>query len=67
MCHAADPVWAGIALPPKGIRLDTPEHIARAAEAIRVHAVLSDAMPPNNITRIEPEERRVLAAWLARR
>jgi uncharacterized membrane protein len=67
MCHAADPVWAGIALPPKGIRLDTPEHIARAAEAIRVHAVLSNAMPPNNITRIEPEERQVLAAWLSRR
>lgn len=66
MCHAAEPVWAGIAIAPKGVRLDTPEHIARAAPAIRLQAVLSHAMPPNNITRIEPEERRVLAAWLAK-
>ena len=65
MCHAADPVWAGIPVPPKGVRLDTPEHIAREAHAILVHAVLTHAMPPNNITRIEPEERQVLASWLA--
>jgi uncharacterized membrane protein len=64
MCHAAEPVWAGIAVPPKGVRLDTPEHIARAAPAIRAQAVMSQAMPPNNVTGIEPEERRVLAAWL---
>ena len=64
MCHAAEPVWAGIAVAPKGVRLDTPEHIARAAPAIRAQAVMSQAMPPNNITGIEPAERRVLAAWL---
>jgi uncharacterized membrane protein len=64
MCHAAEPVWAGIAIAPKGVRLDTPEHIARAASAIRAQAVMSQAMPPNNITGIEPGERRVLAAWL---
>ena len=67
MCHAAAPVWAGIPVAPKSVRLDTPEHIARAAPAIRAQAVMSDAMPPNNVTRMEPEERRVLAAWLARR
>jgi uncharacterized membrane protein len=66
MCHAAEPVWAGIPIAPKGVRLDTPEHIAREASAIRVQAVLSHAMPPNNITGMEPEERRVLAAWLAK-
>ena len=66
MCHAAEPVWAGIPIAPKGIRLDTPEHIAREAGAIRMQSVLSHAMPPNNITRMEPEERRVLANWLAR-
>ena len=64
MCHAAEPVWAGIAVAPKGVRLDTPEHIARAAPAIRAQAVMSQAMPPNNITGIEPTERRILAAWL---
>ena len=65
MCHAAQPVWTGIAIAPKGVRLDTPEHIARAASAIRMQAVASHAMPPNNITAMEPEERRTLAAWLA--
>jgi uncharacterized membrane protein len=67
MCHAAEPVWAGIPVAPKGVRLDTPEHIARAAAAIRAQAVMSQAMPPNNVTGIEPAERRVLAAWLAQR
>jgi len=66
MCHAAEPVWAGIAIAPKGVLLDTPERIARQAEAIRYHAVLTRSMPPNNITGIEPEERRVLAEWLSR-
>jgi uncharacterized membrane protein len=66
MCHAAEPVWAGIAIAPKGVRLDTPAHIAREAAAIRQQVVLSQAMPPNNVTRMEPEERRVLANWLAR-
>ena len=32
MCHAAEPVWEGIAIAPKGVRLDTPEEIARHAE-----------------------------------
>ncbi len=30
MCHAAEPVWAGIVTAPKGILLDAPEHIQRA-------------------------------------
>jgi uncharacterized membrane protein len=65
MCHAAQPVWDGIGIAPKGVHLDSPQAIARNAEAIRVQAVISHAMPPNNITAIEPEERQVLAAWLA--
>ncbi len=67
MCHAAEPVWDGIPIAPKGVRLDTPEEIARHAEAIRVQAVLTHAMPPNNITEMTLEERRAVAAWLAHR
>ncbi len=67
MCHAAEPVWDGIPIAPKGVRLDTPEEIARHAEAIRVQAVLTHAMPPNNITEMSLEERRAVAAWLAGR
>ncbi|MBM3525168.1 MAG: urate hydroxylase PuuD [Alphaproteobacteria bacterium] len=67
MCHAREPVWAGIAMPPKGIVLDTPRDVLRAAHEIRVQAVLTRAMPPNNITQMTQDERRVLAAWLERR
>jgi uncharacterized membrane protein len=67
MCHAAEPVWDGIGIAPKGVRLDTPEEIARHAEAIRVQTVLTHAMPPNNITEMTLDERRAVAAWLAHR
>ena len=64
MCHAAEPVWDGVQIAPKNVRFDTPDEIAREADAIRVQAVLSHAMPPNNVTEITPAERQVLAAWL---
>jgi uncharacterized membrane protein len=65
MCHAQQPVLSGLASPPKGVRLDSGREIARHAEAIRVHAVLTNAMPPNNITGLTSEERRTLGRWLA--
>ena len=67
MCHAAEPVWSGLATPPKGMLLETDAQIARNAEAIRLYATLSDAMPPNNITQMTAEERQTLARWLAHR
>lgn len=67
MCHAAEPAWTGIAIAPKGVRLDTPEAIARHAGAIHVQSVLTHAMPPNNITGMTIEERGTVAAWLASR
>ncbi len=65
MCHAAEPVWEGIALPPKGVILETPEEIRLQARAIDLQVVRTHAMPPGNITEISEEERRVLAAWIA--
>jgi uncharacterized membrane protein len=65
MCHAAEPLWEGIAVPPKGVRLDTPEMIRRHAREIQLQATLSHAMPPGNITELSEEERRTLAAWIA--
>jgi uncharacterized membrane protein len=65
MCHAAEPVWAGIAAPPKGVRLDTPQTMRKHAGEIRLQAALTHAMPPGNITELSPEERRILAAWIA--
>lgn len=64
MCHAAEPAWEGIGIAPKGVLLDTPEHIQHFAPAIRMQAVLTHAMPPNNLTEITAEERAALARWL---
>jgi uncharacterized membrane protein len=66
MCHAAQPVWAGLASPPKGVVLDNNADIARYSPEIRLVAVMTNAMPPNNITGITPGERRALAEWLSR-
>ena len=63
MCHAALPVWPGFAIAPKGVLLDTPEHIERWKHDVRVQAALTRAMPPNNLTEITDEERAVLRAW----
>jgi uncharacterized membrane protein len=65
MCHAAEPFWEGIAAPPKGVRLDTPEMIRKHAREIRLQATLTHAMPPGNLTELSPEERQILAAWIA--
>ena len=66
MCHAREPVWPGIAAPPKGVRLDTRDEMSRQAPAIRLQAVLTAAMPPNNITAMTAGERQTLAEWLQR-
>jgi len=65
MCHAPEPVWDGIGIAPKGVMLDTPERIAALAPSIRMQAVLTHAMPPNNLTEMTEAERRVLGRWLA--
>jgi len=65
MCHAAEPVWEGITVAPKGVVLETPDQIHRNANAIAMQSVLTEAMPPGNITQISEEERLLLAAWIA--
>lgn len=65
MCHGDYAAWDGIPAAPKGVKLDTPERIRAHAQMIGLNAVRSSAMPPGNVTDIRPEERAVLAAWLA--
>jgi uncharacterized membrane protein len=67
MCHAAAPVWAGIAIAPKGVLLDSPEAVAMQKDAIRLHSVLTRSMPPNNLTEMTLEERRLVASWTGTR
>ncbi|MCX7644757.1 MAG: urate hydroxylase PuuD [Rhodobacteraceae bacterium] len=63
MCHAAEPNWDGILWAPKGVRLETPEDVARHAREIYLQAGVSHAMPPANLSFIEPAERAAIVAW----
>ncbi len=65
MCHAAEPVWAGLLWPPKGVMLETPAQIARHARVVYLQSGMSHAMPPANLTFVEPEERAKIVAWYA--
>ncbi|GAA6190166.1 urate hydroxylase PuuD [Phaeobacter sp. NW0010-22] len=63
MCHAREPVWEGVLWAPKGVLLETEADIARNAGAIYVQAGLTHAMPPANVTFMEPEDRRAIVRW----
>ena len=63
MCHAAEPGWDGIHWAPKGVLLETPEQIAAEARRIYVQAGLTHAMPPANLSFIEPAERAAIVNW----
>lgn len=63
MCHAAEPVWGTMRHPPKGVMLETPAQVARNAHQIFVQAGASHAMPPANVSYMEPSERRAIVAW----
>jgi uncharacterized membrane protein len=65
MCQAQEPFWPGISSAPNGVRLDTPDLIKLHARMIAINAVKSSAMPPGNVSEITPEERQMLAAWIA--
>ena len=64
MCHAREPVYAGIRWAPKGVFLETPGDIARHAEQIYLQSGLSRAMPPANITEMTRDERATIVAWV---
>ncbi len=63
MCHAKEPGYEGIHWAPKGVLLETPEDIANAARRIYVQAGVTHAMPPANVSFIEPEERAKIVTW----
>ena len=63
MCHAREPVWEGIIWAPKGVLLETQADIARNAQQIYLQAGVSHAMPPANVTYMEPEDRDAIIRW----
>jgi uncharacterized membrane protein len=63
MCHAREPFWDGIHHAPKGVLLETPADIARAARLIYVQSGVTHAMPPANVSWMEEEERAQIVRW----
>ncbi len=63
MCHATEPGWPGIAVAPKGVRLETAADTARHARDIFLQSGVTHAMPPGNLSWMEPEERAAIVRW----
>ena len=63
MCHAAEPGWEGLYWPPKDVVLETEAQIAHEAKRIYLQAGVTHAMPPGNLSFIEPEERAKIVEW----
>ncbi|MEM6373119.1 MAG: cysteine desulfurase, partial [Pseudomonadota bacterium] len=63
MCHADEPVWAGLLWAPKGVALETPADLTRNARAVYLQSGISHAMPPANLSYMEAEERAAIVAW----
>ena len=63
MCHAREPAFEGITWAPKGVVLETASDVAREARRIYMQAGLTHAMPPANLSYMEPAERAAIVAW----
>ena len=63
MCHSREPGYDGILHAPKHVLLETPQEIAAEAKRIFLHSGASAAMPPANVSWMEPEERETIVRW----
>lgn len=63
MCHSRETFYEGIRRAPKGVHLETISDITQAADQIYLHAGVSVAMPPANVSFMEPDERKKVVAW----
>ncbi|WP_424941438.1 urate hydroxylase PuuD [Aliiroseovarius sp. S253] len=63
MCHAREPGYDGIHRAPKSVLLETAPEVAKWAKAIYLHSGRTTAMPPANVSFMEPEERQIIVAW----
>lgn len=65
VCHAKKPTFEGIVEAPKGFMLDDPKRWGAQASLIHQQAVATQVMPLANVTKMTPEERQTLGAWIA--
>ena len=66
MCHARAPLWDGMITAPKAVVLETSYDIASNARAIYLQSAVSHAMPPANLSYMEPQERVLIRQWFER-
>jgi len=63
MCHAREPGYDGIWRAPRGIHLETTKDITAAARMIYLQSGVTTAMPPANVSYMEPQERQKIISW----
>ena len=63
MCHTAEPFYDGVVQAPKNVHLDSDVAIASLAKEIAIQAGYSNAMPPGNVSFMEPQERALIVTW----
>ena len=64
-CHSSAPTFPGVAQPPAGVILQTPQQIAQNAQRIYQQVVATRIMPLGNVTEMTDEERSMIAVWIA--
>ena len=63
MCHAREPFYDGIRRAPKNVLLETPGDVAKYAGQIYLQSGVTHAMPPANVSHMEPQERALIRKW----
>lgn len=63
-CHATAPTFAGLSAPPKGVLLDSADHILTRTAQMQ-QQLSSRLMPLGNLTQMSEAERDILLRWLS--
>ncbi len=63
-CHSSKPTHPTWTAPPNGVKYDTPEEIQKMSEKIMQRVVITQTMPQNNETGMQPEERDLIRCWI---
>jgi uncharacterized membrane protein len=63
-CHSPVPTFVGLAQPPAGVLLHTPEGLLKNAQRVYQQVVVTRMMPLGNITQMTDQERAIVAAWV---
>ncbi len=66
VCHSATPTNSMFSAAPAGVMFDTPQQIQQMAPRIQAQAVATQAMPLGNLTKMTPQERELIGAWIAK-